>query len=90
MTDANLYTRQPQQLVIYSTAWCPDCRRARFFVLRNHIPFIEVDVDTDPAAEAFVRNLNNGNRSVPTLVFPDGSLHVEPSNDQLVTRFSNS
>lgn len=90
MSDPNLYNRQPSQIVVYSVNWCPDCRRAKYFLIRRKIPYLEVDIDNDPTAADFVRKVNRGNRTVPTMIFPDGSLLVEPSNDELAKRFSPS
>jgi mycoredoxin len=91
MTDqADLYTTSPSQIVMYSTAWCPDCRRAKFFMKRKNIPFLEVDVNEDKTAEAFVKEQNNGNRSVPTIIFPDGSKMVEPSEQELNEHFKQT
>lgn len=90
MTASNLYTRQPTEIVMYSVDWCPDCKRAKFFFKRNHINVIEVNVDADEKAAAFVREINSGARSVPTIVFPDGSIMVEPSAEELAEKFSKS
>jgi mycoredoxin len=49
-----------------------------------------VDVNSDKKAEAFVKELNNGFRSVPTIIFPDGSKMVEPSSADLEAKFSQS
>jgi mycoredoxin len=70
-------------ILIYATEWCWDCKRARRYFEKNQIPFRWIDIDKDHEAEAFVINCNQGNRSVPTIVFPDGSRLVEPSNQQL-------
>ena len=64
---------------IYGTAWCGDCHMARAYFEQQGIPYEWIDPDLDPEAEAFVLRVNNGLRSVPTIVFPDGSLLVEPS-----------
>jgi mycoredoxin len=90
MTANNLYTRRPAEIVMYSVDWCPDCKRAKFFFKRNHINVIEVNVDADERAAAFVREINSGARSVPTIVFPDGSVMVEPSTEELAEKFSKS
>jgi mycoredoxin len=37
------------------------------------------DIDRDPAAAEIVEEIANGYRSVPTIVFTDGSSLVEPS-----------
>jgi len=88
--QTNLYTKSPSQIVMYSTEWCPDCRRARFFFKRKKIDILEVDVNGDKKAEAFVKELNNGNRSVPTIIFPDGSMMVEPSTEEMEAKLSQS
>ena len=67
-------------LKFYGTAWCGDCRRARRFLESRNIPFMYIDIDKDREAEKFVIHANRGNRSVPTIVFPDGSILTEPSN----------
>jgi thioredoxin reductase (NADPH) len=45
-----------------------------------------VDIQEDKEAQAYVESVNNGNRSVPTIVFPDGDIFVEPSNAQLAEK----
>lgn len=35
---------------------------------------------------AFVEQTNKGMRSIPTIVFPDGSVLVEPSNAELAEK----
>ena len=89
MTD-DLYTLKPQRIVMYAVEWCPDCRRAKFFFERKHIPSEMVNVDQDAEGAAFVKQVNNGLRSVPTIIFPDGSVMVEPSSEQLSEKFSLS
>jgi mycoredoxin len=86
----DLYSLKPTQIVMYSVDWCPDCRRAKFFFKRKHIEVIEVDVNVDKQAEAFVKELNHGNRSVPTIILPDGTMMVEPSSAELEAKFSQS
>ncbi|GAB4435099.1 MAG: mycoredoxin [Anaerolineales bacterium] len=83
---SDYYSTHPSQIVMYTTAWCPDCRRARFFMKRNKIDFLEIDVNEDKQAAEFVKKLNNGNRSVPTIIFPDGSRMVEPSETELADK----
>ncbi len=88
--STDLYSLNPAQIVMYSVEWCPDCRRAKFFFKRKKIEVLEVDVNADKKAEAFVKEINNGFRSVPTIIFPDGSKMVEPSSTDLETKFSQS
>lgn len=88
LTDKNLYTLQPTDIVFYGTSWCGDCRRARVFFEKNNIKYIDVDLDHDPQAETFVKKLNRGFQSVPTIVFPDGTILVEPTTHELETKIS--
>lgn len=91
MSDqTDLYNQNPSQIVMYAVEWCPDCRRAKFFFKRKKISVLEVNVDADKKAEAFVKELNNGNRSVPTIILPDGTIIVEPSAQELEERFSQN
>lgn len=74
------------ELIVYATNWCGDCHRARRFLDEHQVAYRWVDIDQDREAEALVKQVNRGNRSVPTLVFPDGSLLVEPSTSELAQR----
>lgn len=72
-----------QDIVLFSTRWCGDCRRAKRLFDALGVPFTEINIDEDRAAAARVMRLNDGMRSVPTILFPDGSVLVEPSNAAL-------
>ena len=85
MTDC--CTDRPTQIVVYSVRWCPDCRRTKAFLAQNQIPHVNIDIDENPQAAEFVKRLNSGFRSVPTILFPDGSKMVEPSSDELRVKF---
>ncbi len=68
---------------MYSTTWCGDCRRAKRVFADFGVPYIEVNIEEDEDAAELVQTLNNGMRSVPTIVFPDGGVLVEPSSAAL-------
>lgn len=74
------------QIQMYTTSWCPDCHRAKYVLSEYGIVFAEIDVEQDEAGMAFVKQVNNGRRVVPTIVFPDGSILVEPSNATLANK----
>jgi mycoredoxin len=76
-------------IIIYGTTWCWDCRRARRFLDKNQVAYEWIDIDKDQEAEAYVKNVNQGNRSVPTILFADDSILVEPSNDQLAEKLKD-
>ena len=73
-------------ITVYGTDWCGDCRRAKRLLDENQISYNWVDIDKDSEGEKFVKTTNRGNRSVPTIVFGDGSILVEPSNPQLIAK----
>lgn len=72
-----------QKLVFYATAWCYMSRNTRAFLDRHQISYDYIDIDKDKAGEEFVLKTNHGYRSVPTLLFPDGSTLTEPSQAEL-------
>jgi len=72
-----------EKFVIFGTWWCGDCSMARRYFDRNHISYHWVDIDQDKSGEEFVYSTNHGMRSVPTIVFPDGSIMVEPTEREL-------
>jgi len=73
-------------IIVYSTVWCPDCKRAKRFFGEQRIPYINVDIEKDPEAITFVEQINNGMRIVPTIIFPDQSILTEPSNAELASK----
>ncbi|MCI0609250.1 MAG: FAD-dependent oxidoreductase [Anaerolineae bacterium] len=74
------------QIIVYSTVWCPDCKRAKKFFGEQRVSYINIDIEQDSEAMAFVENINDGKRIIPTIVFPDGSILVEPSNAELAAK----
>lgn len=71
------------KIIMYGTKWCGDCYRARRILEANQIDFEWIDIDLDQEGEDYVLSINEGMRIVPTIVFGDGSVLVEPSNSQL-------
>ena len=67
------------QLVMYSTVWCGYCKRLKTALKASGIAFTEVDIEHDHAAAEFVRGVNGGNQTVPTVKFPDGSALTNPT-----------
>ena len=59
------------RVVVYSSAWCPDCRRAKRVLEEAEARFEEVDIDRDPRAEAEILERSGGRRVVPTLLLDD-------------------
>lgn len=71
---------------VYGAPWCPDCRRSKQFLDEQRIPYEWIDIGDDPEAAAFVREKNEGKQKIPTIVFHDGSILVEPSNEGLAAK----
>jgi mycoredoxin len=57
------------KIKMYTTFWCGDCRIAKNFLDKFEIPFEEINIEEDPKAANYVMQVNNGRRSVPTLVY---------------------
>jgi mycoredoxin len=80
---------EKSQIVMYTTQWCGDCRRAKAVMDAMRIAYTEVDIAQDEEAVETVLRLNRGYRSVPTLVFPDGSVLTEPRTQILVEKLQD-
>jgi len=76
-------------VILYGTSWCGDCRRARRVFAQIGTSYEDIDIDTDSQAKAFVEEVNRGSRAVPTIVFPDGSILVEPADIDLAAKLRN-
>jgi thioredoxin reductase (NADPH) len=73
-------------ITMYGTLWCGDCKRAKKFLGEQRIQYDYVDVEQDADALAFIERVNGGKQIVPTIVFGDGSILVEPSNAELAAK----
>ncbi len=76
-------TAAPAAVTMYTTTWCGYCVRLKKLMQREGISFAEVDIEREPGAADVVMQANGGNRTVPTLVFADGSALTNPSIDQV-------
>ena len=68
---------------MYSTPWCGYCHRLKSQLDREGIAFDMVDIEQHPEAVQIVETANNGNQTVPTLVYADGSSMTNPSLAQV-------
>ena len=76
------------KITVYSTNWCPDCRMAKRWLDAHGIAYDEINIEEDDAAAEYVVRVNGGMRRVPTIVFPDGSVLVEPRASELAQKFA--
>jgi mycoredoxin len=79
----DIYNLRPSQIVMYTTNICADCWRAKAFFDANRIAYLQIGIEGDEEATRFVHDVNHGFNSVPTIIFPDGAVLVEPSWDDL-------
>ena len=74
---------------MYSTPWCGYCHRLKSQLKREGITFDEVDIEQVPEAAKIVEQANNGNQTVPTLVFADGTALTNPSVAQVKAQLTS-
>ncbi|MDF9716609.1 mycoredoxin [Nocardioides sp. ChNu-153] len=74
---------------MYSTPWCGYCHRLRGQLDREGIAYDVVDIEQQPDAAALVEKVNNGNQTVPTLVYSDGSAQTNPSLAQVKAKIAS-
>ena len=77
------------QIKIYGTSWCPDCARAKQVFNKLKVSFEWINIDQDKNSAAYVEKINRGFKSVPTIVFPDNSILVEPGNAELEKKINS-
>jgi mycoredoxin len=76
------------ELTMYTTTWCGYCYRLKAALKSAKISYAEVDIERDPAAAEFVRSVNGGNQTVPTVKFADGSALTNPTWAQIVAKLA--
>jgi len=67
----------------YGAGWCPDSKRSRNCLDRLGIKYEYRDIDEDDKVRTYLKSINNGRATVPTILFPDGSILTEPSDARL-------
>jgi mycoredoxin len=77
------------QFTMYSTPWCGYCHRLKGQLGREGIVFEEVDIEQQPEAAEIVMAANNGNQTVPTLVYLDGTAQTNPSLAQVKAKLAS-
>jgi mycoredoxin len=73
-------------IVMYTTHWCSACWTAKQVMDTLQVDYVEVDITQDEEAADYVMRVNRGYRSVPTIVFPDGTILTEPKPPVLVAK----
>lgn len=86
--EEKMPTNDKPKIVMYTTKWCPNCWMAKRVMASMGVAYDEINISHDPDAAAIVERINRGYRSVPTLIFPDGSTLTEPRPAELSAKLS--
>jgi len=75
-------------ITMFSTEWCGYCKRLKKMLDSEGIGYTEIDIERTPGTPELVESLNDGNRTVPTVIFPDGSAATNPSLNDVKARLA--
>jgi mycoredoxin len=70
-------------ITFYGATWCGDCKRSKTYLDEHHIAYTDINIDKVEGAADKVKKMNNGLASIPTIIFPNGEILVEPTNKKL-------
>src|ERR1700730_9015693 len=71
---------------LFGTNWCSDCKRSKKFLGEQRVHYEFINIEEDLEGQAFVQGVQNGGMTIPTIVFQDGSLLIEPSNAEIAAK----
>ncbi len=71
---------------LYGTNWCSDCKRSKKFLGEQRIHYDFINIEDDVEGQTYIQKLQNGGMTIPTIIFDDGSLLIEPSNAELAAK----
>ena len=77
------------QITMYGAEWCGDCRRSKKFLDSNNVAYTYIDVEADESASEKVIEINGGQRSIPVILFEDGTHMTEPSDIDLKAKLES-
>ncbi|MGA7204167.1 MAG: mycoredoxin [Specibacter sp.] len=73
------YTPETGTITMFSTVWCGYCKRLKTQLDAKGIGYTEINIEDTPGTAELVEKLNNGNQTVPTVIYPDGTAATNPS-----------
>lgn len=73
------FVPEAASITMFSTEWCGYCKRLKLMLDKTGIGYTEVDIERTEGTPELVEQVNGGNRTVPTVVYPDGSTATNPS-----------
>jgi mycoredoxin len=86
---SEIYSKFPEKITVFSASWCPDCKRTKKMLEDKKVAYLLVDIGRDNEAFLFIEKLTRRVK-IPTIVFPDGTLMVEPTDSELARKLESS
>jgi mycoredoxin len=74
------------RITMYGADWCGDCRRSKRYLDEHNVAYTYIDVEADLSAADKVVEINGGAKSIPVIVFDDGTHLTEPSDIALESK----
>jgi glutaredoxin-like protein len=75
-------------ITMYGADWCGDCRRSKRLLEELDVQVNHIDVEVDESAALKVQEINGGAKSIPVIVFSDGTHLTEPSDNDLKAKLT--
>jgi mycoredoxin len=75
-------------ITMFTTNWCGYCSRLKTQLDKSGVGYREVNIEEVDGTAQLVMSLNNGNQTVPTVLFPDGSAATNPSLAQVQAKLA--
>lgn len=82
------FTPDSGTITMFSTTWCGYCKRLKKQLDVQGIGYTEINIEEVDGTAEIVEKINGGNRTVPTVLFPDGSAATNPSAAEIVERLA--
>lgn len=73
---------------MFTTSWCGYCKRLKMQLDREGVPYTEVNIEETPGTAELVAAVNDGNHTVPTVLYSDGSAATNPSLAEVQQRIT--
>lgn len=82
------YNKFPEKITVFSASWCPDCKRAKKILDEKQISYELIDIGKENEAFLFIEKLTKRVK-IPTIIFPDGTMMIEPSDHDLLRKLGD-
>lgn len=82
------FTPDAGTITMFSTTWCGYCKRLKKQLDASGIGYTEINIEEVEGTAELVESFNNGNQTVPTVLFPDGTAATNPSLNDVKARLS--